>query len=531
MLQVVVSSVLILSLIAAKEVYASPRIALVVGNSNYGDAPLENPVNDAQDMAAALQDRGFETELVLNADRRGFVESIRQFSRKLSSSDDAVGLFYYAGHGVEVDGINYLIPVDADIQAENDVEFEAINAGRVLTGMANSRNGLNLVILDACRNNPYKRSFRNASRGLARVNAPAGSLVLYSAQPGTVASDGSGRNGTFTKHLLKSMDKPGLTIERVFKETARGVQQETGGQQIPWVEGVILTDFYFIENDVAARAPLQTAKASSPEPARPVLKPDIQGTLQECRLHFEANRLTTGSAGNAFDCYQRVLGSDPGNIDALMGVREIEDTYANWARSTLQRGLLDKARVTLRKLKGLNPEHRAITELEIAIFKREEELTAARHRSEQSTSQRGNDSQPAESQAPEARASIAESPTSFPVALIVIQQSNGDCWLWGCNATIEVYVNNKQVVDLRRRLDLPINQVAWSGRFIPGKHKLDVKVHYKGKREEQFSGVLDVSDSDSISIHVGHYPKLMTGHFHPSIQVFHRGRQLADNAR
>ncbi len=223
---------------------AQKRVALVIGNSAYATAPLKNPVNDAQDVSAHLRRLGFEVTLLRNADRRAIQENIRTFSRSITGPDN-VGLFYYSGHGVEVDGQNYLIPIGADIRMQSDVEYEAVNAGRLLSGMEQAGNGLNLVILDACRNNPYKRSFRSGSRGLRRMDAPSGSLVMYAAQPGETAADGSGRNGTFTKHFLAALDQPGLKVEEVFKRTAVGVSRETGRNQLPWVEGVILGDFYF----------------------------------------------------------------------------------------------------------------------------------------------------------------------------------------------------------------------------------------------------------------------------------------------
>ncbi|MBU0498707.1 MAG: caspase family protein [Gammaproteobacteria bacterium] len=220
-----------------------PRIALVVGNAAYKDAPLRNPVNDANDFGARLRRLGFDVSLLLDADRRKLKEGIRDFSRKLNK--DTVGLFYFAGHGIEVSGNNYLIPVNADIQGEADVEYEAINAGRLLSELKQANNGLNLVVLDACRNNPYARSFRSASRGLARMDAPAGTLILYATQPGDVAQDGQGRNGLFTEKLLKSLDTPGLKAEEVFKQTALDVNSASAGKQIPWQEGVILGHFYF----------------------------------------------------------------------------------------------------------------------------------------------------------------------------------------------------------------------------------------------------------------------------------------------
>jgi TolB protein len=238
------------------EVHASSRVALVIGNSDYQVKPLANPVNDASDITVKLQQQGFEVEKLIDANVREMKEAIARFGQKLEQQG-AVGLFYYAGHGVQVNNRNYLIPLNANIQSEADIEFEAIDTGRVLGQMKQAGNDLNLVILDACRDNPYASQFRStATRGLARMNAPAGSLILYATSPGDVARDGSNRNGLFTSHLLKAMGQPGLKVEEVFKQTAIGVSRVTGKKQVPWLEGVILGDFYFVEGSDLAKSNL-----------------------------------------------------------------------------------------------------------------------------------------------------------------------------------------------------------------------------------------------------------------------------------
>jgi cyclophilin family peptidyl-prolyl cis-trans isomerase len=235
---------LLLTLACNSAAIASQRIALVIGNSAYPAGRLKNPVNDAADIAQSLSNKGFEVTKILNADKRQLKGAINQFTQKINTRN-TVGLFYFAGHGMEIDGQNYLIPVDADIQSGADVEYEAVNAGRLLSGMREAGNGLNLVILDACRNNPYLRSSRSATRGLTRMSPPSGALVLYATEPGRVAEDGEGRNGTFTRYLLEAMEQPGITVEQAFKRTAINVRNATDARQTPWVEGVILGDFYF----------------------------------------------------------------------------------------------------------------------------------------------------------------------------------------------------------------------------------------------------------------------------------------------
>ncbi len=219
------------------------RVALVIGNGAYADSPLINPVNDAHDMAMALRDLGFEVIHRENIDRIGMRSAVRDFSRRIRQG--GVGLFYFAGHGVQVNGSNFLIPVGTNIEEEFEVADEGLNADSVLRAMEEADNRLNIIILDACRNNPFARSYRSASRGLARMAAPTGSLVAYATAPGKVAADGDGRNGTFTKHLLGAMRVSGRTLEQVFKQVRINVERETDGRQIPWEESSLTGDFYF----------------------------------------------------------------------------------------------------------------------------------------------------------------------------------------------------------------------------------------------------------------------------------------------
>ena len=200
---------------------AEQRTALVIGNGAYKSSPLRNPVNDASEFADALHNLGFSVILKTNADQRTMEESMRDFGKKLKSG--GVGLFYFAGHGLQVKGRNYLIPVDADLNSEADVKYESVDAGRVLAQMEEAENGLNIIILDACRDNPFARSFRSSDRGLAKMDAPEGSILAYATAPGSIAADGTGRNGLYTSKLLKNIQTPGLPIELFFKEVRRDV--------------------------------------------------------------------------------------------------------------------------------------------------------------------------------------------------------------------------------------------------------------------------------------------------------------------
>ena len=230
-------------LLAATAAQAEKRLALVIGNAHYADAPLLNPVNDAMDVARRLRECGFEVMLATDANQRRMKEAIRQFGQRLRHG--GVGLFYFAGHGLQIKGRNYLIPVGAVVTTESEVEYEAVDAGRVLAMMEAAANEMNLVILDACRNNPFARSFRSPDHGLAKMDAPKGSFLAYATAPGSTAADGQGRNGLYTEKLLKHMGRPGLKIEDVFKQVRIDVAGSTDSRQIPWESSSLMGDFFF----------------------------------------------------------------------------------------------------------------------------------------------------------------------------------------------------------------------------------------------------------------------------------------------
>lgn len=221
---------------------AEKRVALVIGNAKYRDAPLDNPLNDARDMTNMLRQAGFEVIELFDGTQKEMNRAIAKFGDRLSS--DAVALFYYAGHGMQVRGKNYLIPVDARITNETSIRLESVDVDGVLDQLASSE--LNVIILDAGRNHPFERRFRNMGGGLAQMDAPKGSLIAYATAPGKKAADGDGRNGLFTQALLKQMQMPGLTIEQVFENVRREVAQATRDKQIPWVSSSLTSDFSFV---------------------------------------------------------------------------------------------------------------------------------------------------------------------------------------------------------------------------------------------------------------------------------------------
>ena len=221
------------------------RLALIIGNGEYQfGGTLLNPVNDAISMKVALETLGFEVIKHENLNMIDMHRAIDDFGVKLRNY--GVGLFFYAGHGIQVNGENYLIPVDANLNTENDVLYNCVNTGRLLAKMEDARNNTNIIILDACRDNPFERSWSRSSRGkgLAFMNAPAGSLIAYATSPGSTASDGGGINGLYTAAILKFIDLPNQSILQMFQEVRRYVRDQSKGQQTPWETTSLEGDFF-----------------------------------------------------------------------------------------------------------------------------------------------------------------------------------------------------------------------------------------------------------------------------------------------
>lgn len=230
------------------EFYKNERkTALIIGNGNYKNGPLKNAVNDALDMAATLGGKGFKVILRENASRVEMRNAIREFGTEINQG--GVGLFYYSGHGIQIDGVNYLVPIDADIELKAEVAEECISAASVLKVMEYSNNRINVIILDACRNNPFRSFSRSDEKGISRMDPPSGakqgSIIAFATAPGAVASDGEARNGLYTSKLLKYINTPGLTLEEVFKKARIEVLSESGGTQTPWENNSLTGDFYF----------------------------------------------------------------------------------------------------------------------------------------------------------------------------------------------------------------------------------------------------------------------------------------------
>jgi uncharacterized caspase-like protein len=248
----------------------------------YSSGPLKNPVNDATAMSAQLQKLGFTVILKRDANLREMEDALVDFGDRLKQGG-GVGLFYYAGHGLQVGGMNYLVPVETRINRESDIKNETLAMEKILREMANTNTGLNIVILDACRDNPYYPGFRNVTRGLSGVsNAPVGMFISYSAWTNRVVKDGDGENSPYTRALLENIAKPGLTINKVFMNVRSKLMKETG--QMPWELSSLDRDFFFVTGKEKAA----TARDESPVPATSATDDFDQ---EKRNLEAEARRL------------------------------------------------------------------------------------------------------------------------------------------------------------------------------------------------------------------------------------------------
>lgn len=219
------------------------RLALVIGNSNYGGGQtLKNPANDANLMTTTLQNLGFEVIKRIDANKQSMEQAIRDFSKKLPNCN--VALFYYAGHGLQVDGLNYLVPTDAKLNDKSDCKFEAISVNYVVEEFEKYPNNVNVVILDACRNDPFRSWARGGERGFKAIAPTSGTIISFATSEGSTASDGTGNNGLFTEQLVKQMYIP-QPIESVFKKTRVEVEQVSNGAQSPQEWSKLKGDFYF----------------------------------------------------------------------------------------------------------------------------------------------------------------------------------------------------------------------------------------------------------------------------------------------
>ncbi len=232
------------------------KYALIIGVKSYQYvAPLQNSLNDARDMAVTLKGKGFTViELYDPKTKREMQDGIKRYFSLIQNKPNAAGLVFYSGHGMQVKGVNYLIPSQADPQIEADLDDQCLDMDYVMRAIEQAGNQLNIFILDACRNNPFRGFSRSGERGLSMVETPKGSYIVYATKPGSVASDGTGRNGLFTSKLLQYINTEGLNIEQVFKQVARDVASESGDAQRPWIASDYTGDFFFTGVGIPSQA-------------------------------------------------------------------------------------------------------------------------------------------------------------------------------------------------------------------------------------------------------------------------------------
>jgi hypothetical protein len=273
--------------------HADPRVALIIGNSAYRNvSPLDNPTTDARPMAETLRSLGFTVVgggAQLDLDKAGIDRAVQAFGARLQGAE--VGLFYYAGHGLQIHGANYLVPVDANPTREADVDFQMLDSNLVLRQMEAAGTRLNLVILDACRNNPFGgRGLRDTSSGLAQMRAPEGTLISFATQPGNVAQDGVDGHSPFTRALADIIRRPGLGLFDTFNQVGLAVRQSTGGAQQPWVSSSPIAGSFYFAGPGGAPAP---APVPITRPPPVYVAPPTQAT-RDFIFQDSSQRIITG---------------------------------------------------------------------------------------------------------------------------------------------------------------------------------------------------------------------------------------------
>ena len=231
---------------------ANGRVALLIGNNAYPSSPLRNAANDSRDLAAALRELGFKTIVKENTTRAEMIAALQEFGKALDGAEAA--LFFYAGHAMQFKDRNYLIPIDAVMGSEDDVTFFSVEVGQVFDRMERARTRFNFVILDACRDNPFRDTFKVSATGLAQMSGPSGTLIAYATAPGATAADGFGRNGIYTGHILQNIKVPDMPVEVLFRKVREGVERDTKRLQTPWELSSIKGDFVFNATGRAASA-------------------------------------------------------------------------------------------------------------------------------------------------------------------------------------------------------------------------------------------------------------------------------------
>jgi hypothetical protein len=296
---------------------AESRLALVIGNSAYQTvSPLPNPVNDAKAMADFLTKAGFDVTPASDLTQADMRTTVGAFAAKVArAGSDTVALVYYAGHGVQIDGENFLVPVDIRIGRESDVPLQAFRLADLMNTLSSVPSRMRIVMLDACRNNPFSEINKTAGRGLAIVDAPPGSIVSYSTSPGAEAEDGTGENSPYTSALLKVAAEPGLPIEQAFKRARLSVNQATSGRQTPWESSSLRGDFTFFSGAGAAPPPKPTPTPAAVSAAQPaalgktveIWRRDLRGKTAEQAY----NIVILDDTAEAYEAYISLFATPP----------------------------------------------------------------------------------------------------------------------------------------------------------------------------------------------------------------------------
>ena len=391
---------------SSESLHKLPRHALIIGNAAYRQAPLKNPLNDARAMADGLSRSGFQVAMHLDAGREEMQQAIRRYGEAVAK-DRAIGVFYFAGHGAQLAWRNFLLPVDAVIEKLEDLESRTVDLGLLLQGLGRADNPMNVVILDACRDNPFGTGVAPQQRGLSQFDAPRSSLLAYATAPGNVAADGDGANGLYTEHLVRELAVPEAKIEDVFKRVRLNVRRGSQGRQIPWESTSLEEDFYFMPpaalgkpaEALAARlfdeelALWERVKASTePAPLETYLRRYPSGNFSELaqlrldqvlarageqRIRVVSSRQNPYSQGTSVADVQRKVGDSY--------TYRITDLFTGLERRTLTETILevtdtevifDSGRITdllgnnLRNRQGLRSTGQQIWGLEYAVGKR-----------------------------------------------------------------------------------------------------------------------------------------------------------------
>jgi hypothetical protein len=321
-------AVVLLAALACTGAYAAEaRLALLIGNAAYKPAPLRTPVNDVRLMEAALKDAGFTVMKAENASLRDMRRLVRDFGDRLKT-DGGVGLFYFAGHGVQVRGENFLVGADSDMRREDEVADDSLNANTILEKMQTAGNRVNLVILDASRSSPFAVKSRSAVEGLAGMRAPGGSLVAHSTAPGSVAPDGTGRNGLYAENLARTIRLPGLPVEEVFKQVRTAVRKQSNNLQNPWENMALEGQFAFNGLPTAGRPDTATLELAFWE--------SVKSSNQPAELQAYLSQYPEGVfAGLAKVRMEQLKASPPVTASAgggLLGTLEMTDSLTKQKR-------------------------------------------------------------------------------------------------------------------------------------------------------------------------------------------------------